>query len=72
MNISLCYDHFHDVYLYELGLVYYLVYSFDFSDIDAVVSQWIIYMSIAEMIKLLSGVWRLASGVWRLASGVCV
>ena len=44
MNISLCYDHFHDVYLYELGPVYYLVYSFDFSDIDAVVSQWIIYM----------------------------
>jgi len=26
--------------------------------------------SIAEMIKLSSGVWRLASGVWRLASGI--
>ena len=36
MHISLCYDHFHDVYLYELGPVYYLVYPFDFSDIDAV------------------------------------
>ena len=32
------------IYLYELGPVYYLVYPFDFSDIDAVVSQWIIYM----------------------------
>jgi hypothetical protein len=62
MHISLCCDHFHDVYLYELGPVYYLVYPFDISDIDAVVSQWIIYVY-EKIFKSIHSVISLSHGV---------
>ena len=60
MHISLCYGHFHYVYLYELGGLLPSI-SIQCSDIDAV-SQWIIYVY-EKILKSILSVFSFSHGV---------